>query len=247
MGALSALGTYPVPYTVDLAAAARWLPLDGTMDDGQDWAPFQGRTPIRLNADGTTPSLDDAYEYLLGRQFATGVAMRLDGGDYFITDELPWGASSVTVALVAVLHAPQLDSYGLIETYPADGVDPNRAYVGVRYTRDGEVATHIAGLANTRQTSSGGLRTGQPIVVALRIAPPSTADVAVVDRSLTHWTTTLPGPHPYDARCYIGRAPGGELGAAVMEILEVGFWTGLDTAGMLAVVNTLDGLYGVSR
>lgn len=247
IGLLSALGAYPYPYTVDLGANSRWLPLDGTFDDGQDWAPFQGSEPIRLDADSSSPTLDSSYEYLLGKQFATGVAMTMDGGDYFLTDQLNWGATSVTVVLVAVLHTPQLDSYGLLETYPADGVDPNRPYVGLRYTRDGEVQVHVQGLQTTRQTSSGQLRTGQPIVVALQIVAPSVVNVAVVDRSLTHWTTSLVGPHPYDARMYVGRAPGGELGAAVMDILEVGYWTDLDVPGMLALVNRLDALYGVSR
>jgi len=247
-GDLAGEGAYPFPFTVDTGADARWLALDGTFPDGQLWAPYSGSAGIRLDADGTSPVMVDDYEYLLGKQFANGPAFVMSDGDYFFTDELRWGATSVTVAIVAVLDFPMLDSYGLLETYPPDSVDPDRPFVSLRYTRAGAVQTHILGLQAVRQTASQAVRTGQPVIAALQVIPDSfDVNVVIVDRTLTSWTTKLTGPHPYDARMLVGRSPGIELGTAEMALLEVDYWTDLDYPAMLAKVNVLDRLYGVSR
>ena len=93
-GDLAALGAYPVPYTVDLGATSRWLPLDGTFDDGQDWAPFQGSRRDPAERRRHLPGAGRRLRVPAGRPSSpAGSAMRLDGGDYFLTDELAWGAA----------------------------------------------------------------------------------------------------------------------------------------------------------
>jgi hypothetical protein len=250
IGGFSAQGAFEAPWTDDvvsvLAPQSRWLPLEGTFDDGMTWVAHAGDERIDLDSDGTDPELDTAFSYLRGRAFTNGSAMRLDAGDYLLTDGARWAAESVAVAMVVVLRTPMQDTYGVLETYDRDGVDPNRAFVGLRYTSDGVLEVHSRGRLGSIQTTSQGARPNQPIIVAFALSQPAQLDVVVADRAVTRKTLSLGDTHPYDARLYVGRSPGATLGAASMDIIELDYWLGLTGDELLEKVHVLDRLYGVT-
>ena len=270
-GDMAADGSFEKPWSVEvteaLAPQSRWLPLEGTFDTGVTWEAFAGDDRVDLVTEGTDAVLDTEFAYARGRRFVNGQAMRLDDGDYFFTDGARWSSDQVACAMVVVLRTPMVDAYGLFETYDRDGLDPDRAFVGVRYTTDGVVQAHSRGLLGEIQTSSQGARTGQPIIVAFslsqtltwqyvtipgRLSVPrqsvnSQLDVIVADRTVTRLPPiNLGAPHPFDARLFVGRAPGKTMGAASMDILEVDYWTDLDGDGLMEKVHILDRLYGVT-
>jgi hypothetical protein len=225
---------------------SRWLPVDGTYDDPTQWSAAVGSRRLPLYTDNTTPVLDTSYDYVRDGFSVPGAAMRLAGEDYFITDGLAWAASSFAVVVVAVLKTPLDDVYGVLETFPQSGADPDRPFVSLRYSADGAVTTHSLGPQNTRQTTSQGLRTGQPIIVGFMLALPKLLTTVIVDRHLTATDIQLADAHPQDAQLYVGRSPVLAQGGASMDILEVDYFENLTRAELLNAVSVLDGLYGVS-
>lgn len=245
LGDMTSEAAYGRPWDTDTGATSRWLPLPGTFDDGQTWTPVSGSEPLSLSASGTDPELDLDYEYVRGTDLVGGTALRLDAGDFLITDGARWAADSVSVAMVAVLHAPRVTSYGLLETYSDR---PGQATVSLRYAADGVVQTTCLGLLSGRQTSNAAVRDGQPVIIAFTLSAPDRLEVVLVDRTVSRWSTRLGGMHPYDARLYVGTAPSSDAlsGAASIDILELDYWLGLGPDELLEKVSLLDGLYGVT-
>jgi len=243
---LSASGAFPDPWDVDLKVSARWLPLAGTFDDQTTWGAMDGDEPFDLICDGSTPVLDTDFSYVRGQDFVPGGAMRLDGTDHFFTDGARWSAQSVTVLMVVVLRPPQFEVYGLLETASPDGSTDGAPYLSMRYTAAGEIQTACQGLLDTRQTSVGLARAGQPIVVGFGLYPDRTLRTVVIDRRFYGIERRLAGERPYDARLFIGRSPGLQLGVADMDILDICYWTDEPKEHIGARAQQLDSIYGVS-
>ena len=246
VGDLDDLGRFPDPWEADTGAGSRWLPLGGTYVGGAVWSPYRGTERVRLVSEAGSPVMDETYSYERGRAVVPGRAMLLRDGAHFWTDDARWVSNDVTVLMVAVLHRPDMDWYGLLETSSStsDATDPG--YVGMRYRADGQVEVFVGDAISGRPVPCGSVRLGQPVIVGFSLSVAERTLRTVVVDSEAHWEShALTATHPYDARLYVGRSPAAELASANMDVLEVDYWAG-PVANVREKVALLNSIYGVS-
>ena len=236
------------PASMNLAPASRWLPNPGTLA-ANAWLATEGSAPFGLSSDATTPALDMNYAYFRGKEWIGNQAIRLDGGDHFWADGLPWN-KVVTFLAVVVLRPPVAGSYGVFETSDSAGnLDATRSYVSLRYGHDGVLRTYCRGLLSASQTASGAARPGQAMVVGLSIdAMHSEITVITCDRTARFHTLVLPNQAAPDARLYVGRSDADAFATAECDILELDAWFDdtISAHDLSVRVHAMDAVYGVS-
>ena len=211
---------------------------------------FQIRPPTLMSFDsspGVNPVLLPKYSYYRNGGYVRNAAVSMRRGAHMWTDEVNWNAPEVTVIVVAVVHEPVAEWFGLLETEAPNlqGLDP---FFGIRLHRSGTMNLWADSVIASVDVRMGVSRPAQPIVFGLNIdMVNNTLSMLSADREVKVQTATL--PHRYDnrSRLWLGRSPFGQDGAAAIDVLDVGYWERRFGPGDLAaLLGDYDRMYGVT-
>lgn len=211
---------------------------------------FQVRPPTSMSFDsspGVSPVLLPNYSVYRAGGYVRNAAVSMRRGAHMWTDEVNWNAQEVTVIVVAVVHEPTAEWFGLLETEAPNqqGLDP---FFGIRLHRSGTMNLWADSVIASADVRMGVTRPAQPIVFGLNIdMVDNTFSMLSADRVVKVQTADL--PHRYDnrSRLWLGRSPFGQDASAAIDVLDVGYWERRfgpgDLYGLLA---DYDRIYGVT-
>ena len=243
----------PAREDIALGETARWLPLEGS-SDGAVWSPHSGTSRIKLYSDeGMGPVLRTDFDYMRGDLFENSTSMNFQDGEFFYTQDVNFSDLAVSFAMVLLPRVPMDEEYPLIETGPNYEDARNGTWAGdgeflhIGYTTRGFLNIQIGSdVVNSIQTATGSLRPSKPLIVGFLLSTKDkTLNVGVIDSSM-HFSSHYIN-HPFGGQVWIGRSPEGTSEDAVMDVLDVVYWSGdMSRADFEAALNKLDLLYGVS-
>lgn len=228
-----------------LRQAALWSVKDFVQDG---W--FRVRPVTQMSFDsspGVNPVLLPRYAYWRAGSYVRSPAVSMRRGAHMWTDEVNWNAQEVTVIVVAVVHPPAGEWFGLLETEAPNlqGLDP---FFGVRFHRSGALCLWADAVLASTDVSAGVTRPDQPIAFGMNIdMVNNTIALLSVDEVVRVQTTALPRRYDNRSRLWLGRSPFGRDAAAAIDVLDVGYWerqfTESELRGLLA---GYDRMYGVT-
>ena len=196
---------------------------------------------------GVNPQFQPRYSYYRDGGYVRNGAMTLRRGRHMWCDEVNWNAEEVTFVMVAVLHEPQAEWCGIIETEAPNlqGLDP---FFGIRYHRSGVLNLWADSVLASTPLVSGVVRPTQPVIIGLNIdMSNNTVSMLSADETIKVQQSSL--PHRYDnrSRMWLGRSPFGEDATSQIDILEVGYWERRFGQGDLyQLISEYDRIYGVT-
>jgi hypothetical protein len=196
---------------------------------------------------GTNPQYRPRYSYYRDGGFVRNASVSLFGGRHMWCDDIDWNAQEVTVFVVATLHEPAGEWFGVLETQAPNvqGLDP---FFGIRYHKSGVLALWADSMLLSTPLSSGMARPAQPVIIGLNIdMTNNTVTMLSADSGVKAQTTSLPRRYDNRSRLWLGRSPQGQNATASMDVLEVSYWERRFGPGDLAaVVGEYDRMYGVT-
>lgn len=211
---------------------------------------FQIRPATQMSFDsspGVNPVLLPSYGYYRAGGYVRNAAVSMRRGAHMWTDEVNWNAEEVTVIVVAVVHEPKAEWFGLLETEAPNlqGLDP---FFGIRLHRSGTMNLWADSVIASVDVRMGVTRPAQPIVFGLNIdMVNNTFSMLSADRVVKVQTADL--PHRYDnrSRLWLGRSPFGQDAAASIDVLDVGYWERrLGPGDLYGLLGDYDRIYGVT-
>ena len=196
---------------------------------------------------GTNPQLKPKYSYYRSGGFVRNPSVSMFKGRHMYCDDVNWNAQEVTVFMVATLHEPVSDWFGVLETEAPNlqGLDP---FFGVRYHRSGLLALWADSMLLSTPLQSGMTRPTQPVVIGLNIdMVNNTVTMLSADSEVKMQTTSLPRRYDNRSRLWVGRSPFGKDATASMDVLEVSYWEQRFGPGdLMNVLGEYDRMYGVT-
>ena len=196
---------------------------------------------------GTNPKYKPRYSYYRDGGYVRNASVSMYGGRHMWCDDINWNAKEVTIFLVATLHEPVSDWFGVMETEAPNlqGLDP---FFGIRYHKSGMLALWADAMLMSTPLTSGMARPTQPVIIGLNIdMVNNTVTMLSADSEAKMQTTSLPRRYDNRSRLWLGRSPFGQDATASMDILEVSYWEQQFGPGdLMAVMGELDRMYGVT-
>jgi hypothetical protein len=196
---------------------------------------------------GTNPQYRPRYTNYRDGAFVRNASVSMSGGRHMWCDDINWNAQEVTVFVVATLHEPAGEWFGVLETEAPNlqGLDP---FFGIRYHKSGMLALWADSMLLSTPLSSGMARPAQPVIIGLNIdMANNTVTMLSADSGVKALTTSLPRRYDNRSRLWLGRSPQGQNATASMDILEVSYWERRFGPGDLAaVMGEYDRMYGVT-
>lgn len=199
------------------------------------------------SAPGVNPRFDSKYAYYRDGGYVRSGAVSMYRGRHMWCDEVNWNAAEVTWIVVAVLHEPMAEWFGVLETEAPNtsGLEP---FFGIRFHRTGVLNLWADSVLASTPLQSGITRPAQPVIIGLNIdMANNTVAMLSADTTVRVQSTGLPRRYDNRSRLWLGRSPFGADAAASMDILEVGYWEGKFGSGDLySLVSQYDRMYGVT-
>lgn len=196
---------------------------------------------------GTNPQYKPRYSYYRSGGYVRNASVSMFKGRHMWCDQINWNAQEVTVFMVATLHEPMADWFGLLET-EAPNVQGLEPFFGIRYHKSGLLALWADSMLLSTPLSSGMARPTQPVVIGLNIdMVNNTVTMLSADSEVKMQTTALPRRYDNRSRLWIGRSPFGPDATASMDVLEVSYWEQRFGPGdLMGLLGEYDRMYGVT-